>query len=93
MKSVVRSYVWWPGLDDDLSTVAKQCLPCQGVLKLPAVAPLHPWLWPDHPRGRVHVDFVGLFMGQMFFVLVDAHSKWPEVVPCPPPRLLRLSLC
>ena len=29
---------------------------------------------------RVHVDFAGLFMGRMFFLMVDAHSKWVEII-------------
>jgi len=27
------------------------------------------------------VDFAGLFLGSMFLLVVDAHSKWPEVIP------------
>ena len=25
------------------------------------------------------MDFAGLFKGKMFFLLIDAHSKWPEI--------------
>ena len=32
------------------------------------------------PWQRVHVDFAGPFQGKMFLLVVDAHSKWPEVV-------------
>jgi len=27
----------------------------------------------------IHVDFAGPYLGHMFFIVVDAHSKWPEV--------------
>ena len=27
----------------------------------------------------LHIDFVGRFKGRLFFVLIDAHSKWPEI--------------
>lgn len=27
----------------------------------------------------MHIDFTGLFRQRMFLVVVDAHSKWPEV--------------
>ena len=30
---------------------------------------------------RVHIDFLGPFMGHMFLLLIDAHSKWIEVYP------------
>ena len=79
MKSLARSYLWWPGLDRDLEELARSCLPCQAVKQAPAVAPLHPWLWPTKPWQRVHVDFAGPFKGRMLMVAVDAHSKWPEV--------------
>ena len=29
---------------------------------------------------RIHIDFAGPFRQKMFFVLVDSHSKWAEVV-------------
>ena len=47
---------------------------------MPATAPLHPWEWPSSPWERVHIDSAGPFLDRMFFVLVDAHSKWPEIV-------------
>ena len=80
MKAIARSYVWWPGLDKCLKNVAKNCRMCKSVKSTPTVALLHPWAWPSRPWQRVHVDFAGPLKGSMFFVLVDAHSKWPEVV-------------
>ena len=35
---------------------------------------------PDAPWSRIHVDYAGPFLGKMFLVVVDAHSKWPEVL-------------
>ena len=49
----------------------------------PPVAPLHPWEWPTKPWSRLHVDFARHFQGKTFIVLVDAHSKWPEVATIP----------
>ena len=49
--------------------------------KEPAPAPLHTWLWPTKPWMHVHVDLAGSFQGKMYFIIVDAHSKWPEVIP------------
>ena len=80
MKAVARSYVWWPNIDKCLEEVARNCKPCQSVKSSPAVAPLHPWVWPERPWQRVHIDFARPLKGKMYFVLVDAHSKWPEVV-------------
>ena len=80
MKALARSYLWWPGLDKDLESCVQGCGPCQTTRNAPAPAPLHPWLWPAKPWQRIHVDFAGPFMGRMFLIVVDAHSKWPEVI-------------
>lgn len=79
MKSIARSYFWWSGLDRDIEMLAKSCNACQAVKASPSVAPLHPWVWPDAPWKRLHIDFAGPFLGKMFLVVIDAHSKWPEV--------------
>ncbi|XP_055526910.1 uncharacterized protein K02A2.6-like [Wyeomyia smithii] len=33
----------------------------------------------NQPWERIHIDFAGPFFDQYFLVVVDAHSKWPEV--------------
>ena len=82
MKSLARSYVWWPKIDRDLETKDKQCRSCQSTQKAPAVAPLHPWEFPSKPWSRQHIDYAGPFMGDyMFLIVVDAYSKWMEVYP------------
>ena len=80
MKMLSRSYFWWPKIDKDIESVVNLCSQCQVVQADPPVAPLHPWTWPKHPWERLHIDFAGPFMNKSFLVLVDAHSKWPEVV-------------
>ncbi|XP_062387122.1 uncharacterized protein K02A2.6-like [Sardina pilchardus] len=79
MKAVARSYMWWPGIDAQIEQVSKTCQSCQLTQKAPGPSPLHPWAWPGAPWQRIHVDFAGPFQGHMFMVVVDAHSKWPEV--------------
>ena len=76
MKALARSYVWWPKIDQDIENVVKQCSTCQENRSSPTVAPLHPWQWPSQPWSRVHLDFAGPYMGHMFLVISDAHSKW-----------------
>ena len=79
MKALARSHIWWPNLDHDIEEVAKSCQPCQAVKQAPPKAPLQPWTWPSKPWQRVHIDFAGPFLNKMYFLAVDAHSKWPEV--------------
>ena len=81
MKTLARSHVWWPNLDHDIESLVKACSQCQSVRSSPPVAPLHPWSWPTRPWQRIHVDYAGPFRGRNFLIVVDAHSKWPEVIP------------
>ena len=33
------------------------------------------------PWSCIHIDYAGPFLNKMFLVIVDAHSKWLEVLP------------
>lgn len=79
MKALARSYVWWPGLDQDIVKKVKSCDECQAHQSTPAEAPLHPWEWPGLPWSRLHVDYAGPYKGEMFLIVIDAYSKWLEV--------------
>uniref|UniRef100_H3AQ55 Gypsy retrotransposon integrase-like protein 1 n=1 Tax=Latimeria chalumnae TaxID=7897 RepID=H3AQ55_LATCH len=79
MKALARSYLWWPKMDEDLEITVKNCHLCQLHQQALVEVPLHPWEWPEHPWTRLHLDFLGPFMGKMFLILVDAHSKWIDI--------------
>ena len=81
MKSLARSYFWWPKMDSEIETLVQGCHSCQTNRNNPSSAPLHPWEWPGKPWVRLHVDYAGPFLGKMFLVIVDAHSKWIEAFP------------
>ena len=49
MKSLARSYVWWPNMNAELEARVKACKECQASRPPAAVAPLHPWEWPSKP--------------------------------------------
>ena len=40
---------------------------------------MHPWEWPEHPWKRIHIDYAGPFLGKMFLLVIDAHSRWMEI--------------
>ena len=48
---------------------------------MPAMAPPHPWEWPERLWARLHLDYAGPFLSQMFLLLVDDDSKWMEIIP------------
>lgn len=81
MKGLARSYVWWPGMDENNEKEVQVCEECQKHHKSPPTAPLHPWEWQESPWSRIHVDYAGPFLGEMFLLIVDAHSKWMDIYP------------
>ena len=78
MKSLARSYVWWPGLDSQIEEVCRHCVECCAANRIPPKVPAHPWMIPQFPWQRVHVDHA-YFGRHLLLVVVDAYSKWPEV--------------
>ena len=80
MKLIVRSHIWWPQIDRDIENAVRACKACLEVKQSPAIAPLHPWIWPSKPWSRIHIDFAGPFLGTSYLIIVDAHSKWVEIL-------------
>lgn len=80
IKMFARSYIWWPNIDRDIENYVKDCKICLINLKKPPFTPLTTWPWPDKAWSRIHCDFAGPFYGNMYLIVVDAHSKWPEII-------------
>lgn len=68
-------------MDQDVENEVSRCTDCQSNRKSPPTAPLHPWEWPEKPWTGLHVDYSETFLGKMFLVLIDSHSKWMDVNP------------
>lgn len=45
-----------------------------------ASPPLHRWEFPTRPWQRLRVGFAGPLGGKMYLIVVNAHTKWPEIV-------------
>lgn len=80
MKSEARRYFWWPNLDNDIEIISQNCTACSSITTTPQKVPLNPWPVADFPWKRIHIDFAGPFLGKMFLLVIDAHSKWPEII-------------
>ena len=68
MRSLSRTFVWWPGIDKDIEMLVSKCPQCQAARPSPPVAPLQPWSWPTRPWARLHIDYAGPVEGQMLLV-------------------------
>ena len=79
MKSLTRSYVWWPNMDQELENRVKTCNICQQNRPADNPVPVHPWEFPKRPWVRLHLDYAGPVQGKMYLVLIDAYSKWLDV--------------
>ncbi|PIO54612.1 integrase core domain protein, partial [Teladorsagia circumcincta] len=80
MKMLARSYVYWPALDSDIEQLVKNCATCVEAAKNPVKAELSSWPKATSPWTRVHADFAGPLDGIYYLVVVDAYSKWPEIL-------------
>ena len=81
IKQVARSYVWWPNIDKDIEHFSARCEGCLQARSTPQTVELHNWPQCHRPMERVHVDFAGPIDGMMYLIIVDAYTKWPEIIP------------
>ena len=79
MKQLARTAVYWPGIDSQIVDLCRTCLSCAEHQSNPPKAPVHPWMLPEKPWSRVHIDHAVNFMGHNWFVLIDAYSKYPII--------------
>ncbi|XP_039303912.1 uncharacterized protein K02A2.6-like [Solenopsis invicta] len=79
MKALARQFIWWPNMDKEIEELARSCTNCCSNRPDPPSAPLHPWQFPEKPWQRLHIDLAGPLQNRMFLIIMDAHTKWPEV--------------
>ena len=79
MKSIARSHFWWPKIDQEIEKVTRECQPCNKTRRAPPASPLLPWCGPTAPWQRVHVH-LATHLAKHHLIMVDAHSKRPEVI-------------
>ena len=79
MKSLARLHVWWPNLDREIEGVTGKCELCKMTQTAPPRLKHNAWAWPTKAWSRVHIDFLQI-KDDHYLVMVDAYSKWPEVI-------------
>ena len=77
MKRLARTSVYWPNIDADIVDVGRRCTMCAEHQNSPHKAPPHPWILPEKPWSRLHIDHAVSFMGHHWLVVTDSYSKHP----------------
>jgi transposase InsO family protein len=79
-KSLIRSRVWFPGLDQLVEHRIKNCIACQANSDRQAYAPLKPSEMPPAPWHTVSGDLYGpMDDGRYWFVNYCEYTKWASV--------------
>jgi transposase InsO family protein len=78
MKSLARTYVYWPQIDKDIENLCKNCTSCALHKGHPPPVHTHHWEEPSGPWERIHMDFAE-YGKNIYLIIVDAYSKWPEI--------------
>ena len=81
MKQLARTAVYWPNIDDDIEATCRHCEPCGEHQIRPPKMAHHPWMLPEKPWNRLHLDHAINFLGTNWLVLTDAYSKYPCIHP------------
>lgn len=79
MKALARLHFWWPNLDREIEQMVRSCEMCRSALSTAPKLSHNSWAWPDRAWSRVHIDFAQI-KDDHYLIMVDAHSKWPEVL-------------
>lgn len=80
-KAIARSYVYWPHIDSEIEDLVRNCSNCASAAKMPNKTTFRPWPKPSCAWERLQIGYAGPIESEYFLVLVDAYSKWPEIVP------------
>lgn len=80
MRNLARQHFWFPKMEQMIRETAERCSECAKVGPEMAKTSLHPWEEPEKPWDRIHIDYAGPKYGKMWLIVVDAKSKWPEVI-------------
>ena len=77
MKQLARSAVYWPHIDSQIEDTCRGCVSCAEHQNKPLKSANHPWMMPEKPWSRIHVDHAINFMSNNWLIVTDAYSKYP----------------
>lgn len=74
MKTLCRSYMWWPGLDKDIERWVHSCDACLQSRSEPILAESKKWEEANCPMDRIHIDFLYL-QGKNYLIMTDIYLQ------------------
>ena len=79
-KSLLKSKVWWPKINDDIEIMIKSCIPCISMTPTKK----EPMRFIDFPMAgpwqQVHVDICGPYQtGEYVLGIIDVSTRWPDL--------------
>ena len=77
MKSLARSLIWYPGIDNDITNVVKNCNQCLIHSSKPPQNQSLSWPKPARTWSRLHIDHF-FFENKICLLVIDALSKYIE---------------
>lgn len=77
MKQLARTAVYWPNIDQDIESACRRCQTCAEHQNNPPKSAVHPWMLPEKPWSRLHLDHAINFLGANWLVVTDSYSKYP----------------
>ena len=79
-KQFLRSRVWFPKMDEVVSSVVGPCVACQATVYTPSQEPIQSTQLPNGPWESLAVDYYGpLPSGDYVLVVIDEYSRFAEI--------------
>ena len=79
-KTLLRSKVWFPNIDQKAESIVKNCLACQANTLVTQSEPLRMSELPEAPWHNICADFYGPFQtDEYLLVIIDKYTRYPVV--------------
>ena len=81
IRQLARDAVYRPNIANDFEAMCRHCTSCGEHQSKPQKPAVHPWMLPEKPWSRLHIDHAIIFLGSNWLVLTDTYSKYLCIHP------------